>query len=436
MSISERMVRAELIGPPQFRSPLCRSTEHQAALPRFVSDDAWVRNRVEFSHTDEGDDLLFEKAGAREQLAFDPADTRAAIVTCGGLCPGLNNVIRSLFLELHFGYGVAEVLGIRNGYMGLDPSVGRPPIRLTTELVSTIHKEGGSILGSSRGRQDMGRMAEFLERERINLLFCIGGDGTQRGAHSIATEIRQRGMKVAVVGIPKTIDNDLNYCTRTFGFTTAVEQAQGVINLAHTEAAGAPRGIGLVKVMGRDAGFIACGATLASQEANFTLIPEVPFRLQGERGLFAELARRLDERDHAVVVVSEGAGQHLFDDQAEGADASGNRRYHDIGPYLKEQIVEHFKTIGNPVDVKYIDPSYIIRSSPANTEDSFLCDQLARRAVHAAMSGRTDLVVVGLNGSFAHVPIEMAVEQKRQVDPASELWAAVLAVTGQPARFE
>jgi 6-phosphofructokinase 1 len=320
-------------------------------------------------------------------------------------------------------------------YIGLDPEVGRPPIPLSRESVSGIHKDGGTVLGSSRGAQDTGRMVDFLEREGIRLLFCIGGDGTLRGAHAIAEEARRRGLPIAVVGIPKTIDNDIRYCTRTFGFTTAVDLARRVIHAAHTEAKGAPRGIGLVKLMGRDAGFIACGSTLASQEVNFTLIPEVPFQLEGEGGLLAALERRMDEREHAVIVVSEGAGQHLFGETAGGSDASGNRRYHDIGPFLKERIVEHFRAIGRPVDLKYIDPSYIVRSAAANTEDSFLCDQLARRAAHAAMSGRTDLVVVGLNGSFAHVPIPLAVERKRQVDPEGELWGAVLAVTGQPARL-
>jgi 6-phosphofructokinase 1 len=434
MSTGEHLVRVETLGSPTFPSPLRLAAEPGTGLPRFVSDEAWVRHRVEVSRGGAGEpaeDLLFEKAGPRARLYFEPSATRAAVVTCGGLCPGLNSVIRSLFLELHFGYGVQEVFGIRNGYMGLDPSNGRAPLRLSCECVSGINLQGGTILGSSRGQQDLGRMVDFLENERISLLFCIGGDGTQRGSHALAEEVRRRGRKLSVVGIPKTIDNDLGYCTRTFGYTTAVEHARQVIDRAHTEATGALRGIGLVKLMGRDAGFIACGATLACQDVNFTLIPEVPFRLEGEGGLLADLERRMDEREHAVIVVSEGAGQHLFNVQAEGADASGNRRYHDIGPFLKERIVAHFRAIGKPIDLKYIDPSYIIRSTAANTEDSVLCDQLARRAVHAAMSGRTDLVVVRLNRSFAHVPIGLAVETKRRVDPEGELWAAVLAVTGQ-----
>lgn len=432
----ERKVAATTLGEPRFDSPLPLESTPGGPKGQFVREGTWVRNTVEVGPgTPEDEELLFEKAGPRERIFFDPKTVRAAIVTCGGLCPGLNNVIRSLFLELHFNYRVPDVYGLRNGYMGLNPEVGPPPLRLTPEIVSGIHENGGTLLGTSRGPQEVRVMADFLERERIDMLFAIGGDGTQRGALKLAEELRRRGRKIAVVGIPKTIDNDINYCSRTFGFFTAVEEAQRVIRLAHNEAKSAYRGIGLVKVMGRHAGFIACMATLANQEVNVTLIPEVPFALEGPNGLLTYLERRMERKDHAVVLVAEGAGQDLFESDDIGHDASGNRKLHDIGPFLKYQIVDHFTQLGKPVDLKYIDPSYIIRSVPANTDDSVLCDQYARRAAHAAMAGKTDLIISFLNQNFVHVPIAMATEGSRRVNLDGETWTSVLAATGQPPRF-
>jgi 6-phosphofructokinase 1 len=441
MSEPERKVDVASLGTPAIPSPLRAWGAPGQGVGRFVPDGTWVRSRVECGPGAEAPDgcrgdLLFEKAGPRARIFFEPARTRAAVVTCGGLSPGLNNVIRSLYLELYHNYGVPEVLGIREGYRGLNPGLGKPPVRLTPEMVDDIHKEGGTMLASSRGEQDVGTMVDCLVHQKTDMLFCVGGDGTQRGARAIGREVARRGLLIAVVGIPKTIDNDVAFCTRTFGYVTAVEEASRILQLAHVEAKGAPRGIGLVKLMGRDAGYIVCGAVLGSQEVNFALIPEVDFALDGDGGLLDVLARRMDARDHAVIAVAEGAGQDLCRDGAgPGCDASGNPRHHDIGVLLKERITAHFDDIGKPVALKYFDPSYIIRSCVPDTDDSILCDQLARRAAHAAMAGKTDVVVSYLNESFVHVPIPMVVETKRRVDPEGELWASVLATTGQPARM-
>ena len=373
----------------------------------------------------------------RQARASGSSSTRpipaSAIVTCGGLCPGINSVIRSVYLELDFNYGVKEVLGLRHGYRGLNPATGLPPLVLTRSFVSEIHEEGGTMLGTSRGPQDVGMMVDFLEQQKIDVLFCVGGDGTHRGAHAICEEIRRRSRPIAVIGIPKTIDNDIDYCDSTFGYFTAVDAARNVIHLAHTEARSTARGIGLVKLMGRYSGFIACMATRASQEVNFVLIPESPFALHGNEGFLAALERRIDDRDHAVVVVAEGAGQHLFEPGGSAnVDASGNTRLHDIGQRLRQEILDYFVARGRPVDLKYIDPSYIIRSVPPSIADQLLCDDLARRAVHAAMSGRTDMMISSLNHAFIHVPIAMTCMGRRQVGLDSELWSSVLAATGQP----
>lgn len=382
-----------------------------------------------------GEELWFELAGPRSRLFFEGRTTRAGIVTCGGLCPGLNNVIRSAYLELHHGYGVSEVLGFRNGYAGLDPSRAAEPMVLTSEFVDDIHREGGTILGTSRGPVDVGVAVEGLIRRKVNLLFTLGGDGTQRGARDLFQEAQRRGYPLAVVGIPKTIDNDVAFVARTFGYLTAVEESVKVLDCAHTEAHSVENGISVVKLMGRHAGFIAAGATVASQDVNFCLIPEVPFRLDGEGGFLAALKRRILRRRHAVVVVAEGAGQDLLPAEAEGRDASGNAKLKDIGPFLRDQIAAYFKAEGVPVTLRYFDPSYSIRSVPADAEDAMICDLFARHAVHAAMAGKTGLVIGYLHDRFIHVPIELLVSRKKSMDPDDFAWHAVLAATGQPERF-
>lgn len=379
--------------------------------------------------------IEFERAGPRARIYFDPAKTRAAIVTCGGLCPGLNNVLRSVFLELHHRYGVPAVLGIRYGFAGLDAANRLDPITLTSEVVHGIHDKGGTILGTSRGPVNPAAALDFLEQRRVNILLCVGGDGTQRGAHLLHEEAVRRGYPLSIVGIPKTVDNDIEYVWRTFGYSTAVEEAAHIIDNAHVEAKSVQNGIGLVKLMGRDAGFLACGATLASQEVNYALIPEVPFEMDGEKGLLRLLEQRLASKQHAVIVIAEGAAQNLISGAEGGSDSSGNVKPKDSGVWLKEGIERYFAGRGISINLKYFDPSYIVRSRPANKDDALLCDQFARNAVHAAMAGRTDMVLGIWYNVFIHVPTTMVIDRTRRVGPAGELWSAVLAATGQPARI-
>ena len=402
----------------------------------FVSDEERIPEQIRRQlgmPVDEG--VLFELAGPREHLFFNPAQSRAGIVTCGGLCPGLNNVVRSLFRELHDGYGAPEVLGFRMGFQGLDPNVGLEPFLLNHTMVDEIHKHGGTLLGTSRGPVDIGAAVENLIRRKVDMLFCVGGDGTQRGAYALYEACRERGHPLSVVGIPKTIDNDISFVTRTFGYLTAVEEAHRVIDAAHTEARSVHNGIALVKLMGRHAGFIAAGATIVSQDVNFTLIPELPFALDGKGGFLEVLKRRILDRGHAVIVVAEGAGQHLFSETPDARDASGNIKLNDIGPLLARAIESFFAAERLPMTLRYFDPGYQIRSRPANGEDAALCDQFARQAVHAAMAGKTGLVIGFLHGLFIHVPTGLIVSRKKQLEPDSILWQAVLSATRQPAQF-
>ena len=415
------------LGEPLFPSPILRTVNDRLRIPYRITRE--LDTPVEPEH-------LFEIAGPRSRLFFDSKQTCAGIVTCGGLCPGLNNVIRALYMELYHAYGVRKILGFRGGYKGLDPVHGEEPIVMNSEFVTDIHTNGGTILGTSRGSVDISRAVDNLIRRGVNILFIIGGDGTQRGGNALFQEAKKRGHALSVVGIPKTVDNDIAFVTRTFGYLTAVQEAAHVLNRAHTEASSVHNGIALVKLMGRHAGFIAAGATVASQDVNFVLIPEVAFKLEGPRGLLALLQERLRTRSHAVVVVAEGAGQDMLSASEDERDASGNVRLKDIGPFLRDKIEMHFKTQKIPMVMRYIDPSYIIRSSPANSEDSILCALFARHAVHAAMAGKTGLVIGYLHDTFIHVPIELLTSVKKAMDPAGPAWSAALSATGQPEAFE
>ena len=395
----------------------------------FVEDgdrvlvDANVSKSTDWTHIPPS----LERAGPRRKTFFSPGSVRAAIVTCGGLCPGLNDVIRAVVMVLWYRYGIRSILGLRYGFEGLVPAIGHKPLALDPEVVADIHRNGGTILGTSRGGQDPAAMVEFLIRNGINILFAVGGDGTQRGALAVVQEVERRKLPISIIGIPKTIDNDIAFTERSFGFETAVEESQNAIDGAHMEAKGVCNGIGLVKLMGRESGFVAAYATLASSDVNLVLVPESPFSLPK---VMSFLEDRLRRKAHAVIVVAEGVGQDLF--AATGVDASGNKSLGDIGLHLKVAILGHFQREGISVTVKYIDPSYLIRSVPANADDSVLCFQLAGNAVHAAMSGRTAMVVGLWNGQFVHIPTELAVATRKNIDTKSLLWQSVLDNTGQP----
>ena len=367
------------LGKPTVISPLNQSQRAFSPSHKFIDDadrilyDVSIKGFEDYKTKGEIP-LSFEKAGPREFIYFEPAKTKVAIVTCGGLCPGVNNVIRSIVNELHFRYGINRVIGIQYGYEGFISKYNHPVIDLNPDIVRSIHLSGGTFLGSSRGEQDVEQIVNTLEILNVNLLFCIGGDGTLKGAHAIHLEIAKRNLKICVAGIPKTIDNDINLIDKSFGFETAFSMANDVIRCAHNEATGAFNGIALVKLMGRDSGFIAANAALSIQEVNFVLIPECKFDLYGQRGFFKVLQKRLEERHHAMIVVAEGAGQEFFETGKGSSDASGNIKYKDIGIYLKDKISEEFESKKFPFSLKYIDPSYIIRSAPANPNDSKFCN--------------------------------------------------------------
>lgn len=431
---TQTQLEVSTLGERRYKSPLNMSITPGDGLGDYVWDDARILYEPRRRAGQAPCPLELELAGPRENIFFDPLKSKAAIVSCGGLCPGINNVIRALVFELSYNYGVPEILGIRYGYSGLNPEVAVPPLQLTPQCVEDIHMHGGTILGTSRGPQEPGVMVDYMLSQGVNMLFCIGGDGTHRGTHAIAEEIARRGAPISTVGIPKTIDNDISFCSSTFGFFSAVSEAETVIDRAHVEAKSVQNGVGLVKLMGREAGFLAATATLASGEANFCMIPEAPFHLEGNSGFLARLKRRLQARQHAVVVVAEGAGQSHFQDapgETQKVDASGNRKLEDIGVYLKGRIESYFKSEKVPVTVKYFDPSYHIRSVAAAAIDSLLCESFGRAAAHAALAGKTDVLIGYWQSHLVHVPLATVTAGVKRVDPESELWTSVLALTGQ-----
>ena len=439
MVVSEDLV-VRTLGPCRVDSPLAAllasraTTQHSVVEEDRVLFDDTVATAIARGVPIEELPSL-EPGGPRKKIYFDPAKTRVGIVTCGGLCPGLNDVIRGLVLELSGFYGVKRIVGFRQGFRGFVPRYGEDVVDLTPQGVRDIDDEGGTILGTSRGEEDPEQIVDALERQNLNVLFVIGGDGTIRGAMEVVRVLDERGLKVAVVGIPKTIDNDIPYIDQSFGFQTAMAEATKSIQAATVEARSAPNGIGLVKLMGRHSGFIACYATLAKDDADYVLIPEVPFELYGHGGLLEHVRRRVEDRGHAVMVVAEGAGQEHVEGEEPGRDASGNLRFGDIGRLLRKKIIEDFDSCGTEANVRYFDPSYAIRSVPANPFDSAYCLRLAHAAVHAAMAGRTEIIVGRRRRRFVHIPMPLAVSRRNHVDPMGDLWLSVLEATGQPIRF-
>jgi 6-phosphofructokinase 1 len=425
-----------MLGVPHITSPIVLSKKMDDNIANFATDDQFILYDVTAKpdaalgpYTKQN---LVEVAGPREKIFFDPAKVNAALVTCGGLCPGLNDVIYSIVMNLWHRYGVRRITGIQYGYRGLLPEFGIPTINLSPKVVADIHSMGGTLLGSSRGGgEKIPLMVDAIEQMNINVLFAIGGDGTMRGALAISQEAKKRGTRIAVIGVPKTIDNDLAFCQRSFGFETAVSLAVDAVESAHVEAHDVMNGIGIVRVMGRESGFIAACTALASGDVNYVLIPEVPFELEGDNGLFASLKRRLEMRHHAVILVAEGAGQELVD-ETKGTDASGNKKLGDIGAFLRKRIEKYFDELDLEISVKYIDPSYMIRSAPAITTDSIYCARLGSNAVHAAMAGKTEVLISLVNNNFVHLPIRLAVSKRNRVDPESPLWRDVIDRTGQP----
>ena len=427
------------IGPPRFDSPLHLSHIEGDYIADFVPDG----ERILFDNSlstlkrsiEEGTEILsFEAAGPRDRIFFNPETVTAAIVTCGGLCPGLNDVIRGLVLQLQYNYRVKKIWGIRYGYMGMTRDSEWEPIELTPSMVDDIASLGGTFLGSSRGPQPVNEMVDFLEARGINMLFTIGGDGTQRGALAIVDEIEKRGHAISVIGIPKTIDNDISYVEKSFGFDTAFSIASTVLSSAHAEAKGVLNGIAIVKLMGRQSGFLACHASIANGNVNFTLIPEAPFDLDPPNGFLAALEKRIVERHHAVVVVGEGTGQEFFtkNDGEIERDASGNVILDDIGIFLRNRVEAHFRKRNIPFTVKYFDPSYLVRSLEAAPSDRMFCLRLAQNAVHAAFTGRTGMLVGYWNSSFTHVPIAAAISKRKVVNLEKDLWLTVVETNGQP----
>jgi 6-phosphofructokinase 1 len=363
---------------------------------------------------------------------FKPQEVKAAIVTCGGLCPGLNDVVHELVQMLYYNYSVDVIYGIRSGFRGFYEKKYMPYWVLTPENTKDIQKRGGTILGSSRGGFDKDKIIDACLDHGINQIYVIGGDGTHRGADILFREARRRKVKMTVVGIPKTIDNDIGLIDRSFGFDTAVENAVKAIESARIEAECIPNGIGIVKLMGRHAGFIAAHSTLADRSVDICLIPEIPVQMDGQGGVLKHVERALDRIGHCVIVVAEGAGEELLSSKSNEKDESGNKRLPPIAEYLKNEINSHFKKMNIAVNVKLNEPAYMIRSVPANAADSVYCMILAQNAVHGAMAGYTGFTSAMINNRTCWVPMEVIVKTSpTHLEPRGRTWERVTRSTHQ-----
>ncbi|KAK6941433.1 Phosphofructokinase domain, partial [Dillenia turbinata] len=417
---------------PTYPNPLQDNPAYSVVKQYFVNVDDTVQQKI-VVHKNSPRGIHFRRAGPRQKVYFDSDEVHACIVTCGGLCPGLNTVIREIVCGLSHMYGVTKILGIEGGYRGF---YARNTITLNPKVVNDIHKRGGTILGSSRGGHDTAKIVDSIQDRGINQVYILGGDGTQKGASVIFEEIRRRGLKVAVAGIPKTIDNDIPVIDKSFGFDSAVEEAQRAINAAHVEAESVENGIGVVKLMGRYSGFIAMHATLASRDVDCCLIPESPFYLEGSGGLFEYIEKRLKENGHMVIVIAEGAGQDLLSESmrsAEQQDASGNKLLQDVGLWISQKIKDHFARRNKiTINLKYIDPTYMIRAIPSNAADNVYCTLLAQSAVHGAMAGYTGFTVGPVNGRHSYIPFYRITEKQNKVVITDRMWARLLSSTNQP----
>ncbi|GAB2292458.1 ATP-dependent 6-phosphofructokinase 3 [Dionaea muscipula] len=409
---------------PTYPNPLQNNPSYKVVKQYFVDDDdTVVQKAVQHINGERG--IHFRRQGPRQKVYFQPDEVKACIVTCGGLCPGLNTVIRELVCGLDYMYGVKQIVGIEGGYKGF---YARNTIPLTPKFVDNIHRRGGTVLGTSRGGHNTMKIVDSIQDRGFNQVYIIGGDGTQKGAALIYEEIRKRGLKAVVAGIPKTIDNDIPIIDKSFGFDTAVEEAQRAISAAHVEAESAENGIGLVKLMGRHSGFIAMYASLASRDVDCCLIPESPFYLEGPGGLFEFIEKRLKHSGHMVIVIAEGVA-----DTMDEVDPSGNKILQDAGLWMAQRIKDHFAQ-GKKMNInlKYIDPTYMIRAIPSNASDNVYCTILAQSAIHGAMAGFTGFTVGPVNGRHCYIPFRHITEKQHKVVITDRMWARLLSSTNQP----
>jgi len=425
-------------------SPLAHPDGHHD-LQIWKDDSSWICSGpwVHAQDTPPTEHLQFLRAGPRKSLYWDPKKTKAAIVNCGGLCPGLNSVIRELVMSLDM-YGCKDIYGIVGGYKGvMEPEKW---LKLTPKYVEEMHVKGGSFLVSDRGNPPHLDMAKMYQKHGINQVYIIGGDGTAKGAMQTYEQMLGprpgKGYKgvdlmqaidhgCSMCSIPKTIDNDIPVLDFTFGFHTAVAKAVEAIDTAYTEATCNANCMGLVKLMGRHAGFIAMYACIAARHVDLCLISEMDVDMEEVKKYIAE---KMKTQKYCTVVIAEGLGDTLI--QGGGVDAGGNKTLADVGPWFKKQIEAHMKATGAPFTCKYIDPSYIIRAAPPDAFDSVYCSNLAQSAVHGCFAGYTGFCVGKYANHYAMLPIDEITSRKsRTVNVRGRWFSRLMFTTKQPPMF-
>ena len=399
---------------------------------RDVLSGGWIRRDLFQKHNelvkaDNGE--LYIRGGPRFHIALDNLRVRACIMSCGGLCPGINVVIRELVMALRYNYGVAEIYGIKWGFLGFTKKDCW--VRLNPEDVKEIHLLGGTVLGTSRSGFDGEEIAKQLIKNNINMVFFIGGDGTHRGIKELSKILKEKKKKIILVGIPKSIDNDMPIIDKSFGLESAIQESVRTIRAANVEANCNLNGIGLVKLFGRSSGFVAMLSTLAARDVNICLIPEIPFNLYGDNGLLDFIFQRIQIKEHCVIVVSDGARFSIKDYKTQNG-----KPVEDIGIVIKKEIIKKSEEIGIEVNLKYMDPTYVVRAVPANEYDCNLCAKLAESAVHCAFAGFTNFSVGMINNKPCMIPLDkMCGKAERKVEFNSDDYLMLLASTGQPSFY-
>jgi 6-phosphofructokinase 1 len=358
---------------------------------------------------------------------------RVGILTGGGDCPGLNAVIRAAVtvgIERH-GF---EMFGIEDAFSGLIDLDYRSPNGnrwLTTRDVRGILARGGTILGTSnrsdpfrfvveteRGEEievDISdRVMENVRKVDLDAILSIGGDGSMRIAHRFA----EKGLPI--VGVPKTIDNDLGATDQTFGFDTAVNVATEAIDRLRDTAESHDR-VMLVEVMGRDAGFIALHAGLASG-ADAILIPEIPYRVEP---LVRAIERRCSEgQKYFIVVVSEGA-------RPVGGEPSVGERKAGAMPRLMgaaQRVAEALRAQLPKADIRVTVLGHLQRGGTPSSYDRILATRFGRAAVDLVARREFGKMVALRDGAIVAVPIAEAIARDKRVDPTGDMVATARAL--------
>lgn len=434
--------------------------------------------------------LTMPEAGPRRYVSYPQKNQlKVGILVSGGIAPGINAVISGIIARHHAyqawsqkinkNYAL-EILGYSEALKGL-LHAGRPAVPLDLKTVREAVNHGGSILPTARAdelldledpKQRDGALDKVTSRlinQQIDILYIIGGDGSMRAAHAISCRARRNPInELSVIGIPKTMDNDILWVWQSFGFLSAVEFAKQAILQLHTEVMSNPR-LCVIQLFGSDSGFVVSHAALASGVCDAVLIPEVNFTLKQLSGY---IRYRLQDRPHSdkpyggIVALAETAipldWREYVSATAEVADGSEKviltpeelraietfeshgRRVHGQTPdalrsgglRLVSQILQReIRKLGDRWSSYRVftnEPRHLIRSIEPSVSDVIFAQRLGTLAVDNAMAGYHDFMISQWLTEYVLVPLKLVVLGRKRVPEHGIFWKSVRASTGQP----